>query len=115
MKEIKDITDELLRYLDISRERFLSNEKPDENREFFLKVKEEADPVFDMLDEWEEGSLKLASAGTTELHPQQIDSTKENMRTLLLHSYYRDVRKRRFMEMYKSCYYIFNQLKKELA
>ena len=78
-------------------------------------MKQEVDPVLDLLDEWEQGSLKLIDNGATSLHPQQIDSTRENMRTLLLHSYYKDVRKRRFMEMYKSCYYIFKQLKKELA
>ena len=115
MKEIEAITNELLRHLEKSRDRFLTNGKPEEDREFFMRVKKEADPVLDLLDEWEQGSLKLIENGNSTLHTQQIDSTKENMRTLLLHSYYRDVRKRRFMEMYKSCYYIYNQLIKELA
>jgi|SRR5690625_1064324 len=93
---------------------FAANEQPGKGREFFQMVKKETEPVFDLLERWEKESLQVISLGKSTLHPQQITSTKENMEALLLHSYYLDVRKRRYMEMYKSCFYIFSQMLKEM-
>lgn len=108
-------TEQLLNHLEICRERFLKGEKPKKEREFFNQVKLEADPVFQLLDKWENAALIAIQQKTKTIHPQQISSTKENMQTLLLHSYYKDTRKRRFIEMYKSCYYVYMQLLKELT
>lgn len=80
------------------------------NRESFLKVKQETEPIFQLIHLWEETVEK-------EIHrlpvfPNQIKNTRDNMELLLMHSYYKDVRKKRFMELYHSIRYVFNQIQK---
>lgn len=116
MENIIAYTSSLLEEIERCHERFMTGEKPEKDRDFFLYVKKEADIVFSILDQWIDESRKLIEKGElTVLHPQQIDATKENMESLVLHSYYKDTRKRRFVEIYKSCYYIFAQVLKELT
>lgn len=113
MKDIIEKTEALMKATQEAKERFAHGERPTKDRDFFMLVKAETDLTFNILDEWV--ALTMASSETNELalYPQQIEATKENMQSLLLHSYYKDTRKRRFMEIYKSCYYIFAQLLKE--
>jgi len=116
MEELIAYTTTLLEEIDHCHNRFITGEKPNKERAFFLEMKKESEPVFATLDKWVERSEELVKQRKiTVLHPQQIDATKENMESLVLHSYYKDTRKRRFMEIYKSCYYIFAQLLKELT
>src|SRR5690625_1001661 len=114
MDNLQILTEQLLNHLSVLKEKFENNEPPSSNRSFFLFVKEETTSVFQLLEKWEKITLETIQNQNSSLHPQQITSTKENMEALLLHSYYIDVRKRRYMEMNKSCRYIFNQLIKEL-
>lgn len=113
MNKINELTDQLLIALEEGQNRFLNQEKPHTDRAFFNMVKKEADPVFQLLDEWVQEATSQINDRTLDLHPQQIDATKENMESFVLHSFYQDTRKRRFMEIYKSCYYIFILCKKE--
>src|SRR5699024_739693 len=116
MEDIIAYTTSLMEEIERCHDRFVTGEKPNKKREFFLQVKKETEPVFATLDRWVETSEKLVKQRKiTVLHPQQIDAKKENMESLVLHSYYKDTRKRRFMEIYKSCYYIFAQLLKEIS
>lgn len=114
MKQFLQLTEQLNTYLDKLIVEFQQGEKPIGDKTYFLQVKEETEPYFSKIEEWEELSLDFIKNKHSLLHPQQINSTKENMEALMLHSYYKDVRKRRYMEMNKSCRYIFQQLMKEL-
>lgn len=107
------LTEKLINHLDILKHHFEQNERPVTDKDYFLFVKEETEPIFKTVEKWEEMALYGVKTQKCSLHPQQITSTKENMEALILHSYYIDVRKRRYMEMNKSCHYIFNQLLKE--
>jgi hypothetical protein len=78
-------------------------------------VKKEVDPVLDIVDAWESEASRLIQAKEISLLPRQIDATRENMQAFMMHSFYKDTRKRQFVEIYKSCYYIFSQIIKELS
>src|SRR5699024_3576069 len=113
MDNFDDLTNQMLQAIEDGRNRFLNNEKPHTDRAYFNRVKEEADPIFELLHQWVDVALDRVTNHTLNLHLHQINSTGENMEWLILHSYYQDTRKRKFMEIYKSCYYIFIQCKKE--
>src|SRR5690625_2591134 len=114
MTNLITITEQLIEQVHGLKEKYENEKKPSQGREFFQFVKEKTLPTFQLLEQWEKLALEIIQNKTGTLHPQQINSTKENMEALILHSYYIDVRKRRYMEMNKSCLYIFNQLIKEL-
>lgn len=113
MTNLVTITKELSNYLDTLKRMFEQNEKPKADKDFFQFVKGETVPYFDLLEKWEQLALLAIQKQKSILQPQQITSTKENMEALILHSYYVDIRKRQYMEINKSCHYIFNQLIKE--
>lgn len=104
-------TELLTQHLQRLKENFEHGNPPENLRDkaFFLQVKEETTPIFELLGEWEEEALFAVKNRQINLHPQQIMSTKENMDLLIMHSYYKDLRKRRYMEYYKSIIYIFDQ------
>lgn len=106
----------LSHHLQRLKEYFEQAEPPENIRDkaFFLQVKEETTPIFELLGEWEEEALLAVQQRQLSLHPQQITSTKENMDLLIMHSYYKDLRKRRYMEYCKSIQYIFDQTIKEM-
>lgn len=95
---------------------YLSHEKPEHKRdpEFFAYVKEQTEPVFDIVDKWHEEALAFVKNREVQVHPQQVESTEENIKLLLLHSYYIDVRKKRYMELHQSVLYVFDLLKNDL-
>ncbi|MEI3604765.1 DUF1798 family protein [Pseudogracilibacillus sp. SE30717A] len=113
MEHLQILTKQLNNYLDKLLTEFEQGKKPSDDKTFFTFVKQETEPYFLALEEWEKIALIFIKNKSNLLHPQQINSTKENMEALMLHSYYKDVRKRRYMEMNKSCRYIFHQLIKE--
>lgn len=115
MKDLYFYTEKLLEEVNQCQDRFLSGEKPEKNREFFNAIRKEADETFNLLDGWvKQATVLVEQKEIKVLHLQQIEATKENVESLVLHSYYKDTRKRRFIEIYKSCYYIFAQVLKEL-
>ncbi|RLL48238.1 DUF1798 family protein [Oceanobacillus piezotolerans] len=114
--EVINQTEQLLKHLHLLRERF-EIETPPENlkdRDFFQKVKQETSPIYDLIAAWEEAALIAVKTREVTVHPHQVTSTRENMELLLMHSYYKDVRRRRYMEYYKSIQYIFEQLLHDL-
>jgi len=116
MKDLYFYTEKLLEEVNQCQDRFLSGDKPEKNREFFNAIRKEADETFNLLDGWvKQATVLVEQKEIKVLHLQQIEATKENVESLVLHSYYKDTRKRRFIEIYKSCYYIFAQVLKELA
>ncbi|SES79834.1 protein of unknown function [Oceanobacillus limi] len=98
--------------------RIYEKNEPPENRSdkvFFSKVKENTTPIYDSLGIWEEQALAIVKEKKINVHPHQITSTRENMELLLMHSYYVDVRRKRYMELNKSVHYIFDQLLHEIS
>jgi|SRR5690625_3375323 len=114
-QQLYDLTNTLISELEHLKEIFyLSDGETDNKQLYFQYVKEETTPIFELLINWEEKALAFIKEGNGYVHPRQIIATKENMELVLLHSYYKDIRKRRYMEYYSSCLYVFNQLKEEI-
>lgn len=114
-KELMDVTRQLIDHLEQLKATFFEGKSLVGDRDDFEIVKEATTPIFILIESWEEMAADLAKQRKINLHPQQIQSTTENMELLLMHSYYRDVRERKYMETNKSCLYIFNQLLGEIT
>lgn len=115
-QQLMNQTHKLMEELDHLKDYYLTHEAPENTRDkqFFLMVKEKTNPVYKILEEWEEKALHSVKEREVDVHPQQITSTRENMELLLLHSYYIDVKQKRYMEMNHSIQYVFNQLLRDL-
>lgn len=115
--KLRDVTEQLLHHLNALKNRFETKTPPEniKDRTYFKYVKDETTPIFEQLNVWEQLALELTKERKLNVHPQQIASTKENMELLLMHSYYLDVRRKRYMELYKSIRYIFDQIIDELS
>lgn len=109
MEAFKDITEQLIEHLKSLEETYLEEGTVERSGPFFRYVKKETEDVFKLLDAWEGTALRLSEEGRAAVFPQQIDATIDNMKALIMHSYYKDVRKRRYMEIQKACDYVFNQ------
>lgn len=114
--KVKCQTKLLKDHLEQLREIFEANQPPESvsDKQFFLKMKDSTSPIYDLLEEWEEQALSFVQERKVNVHPHQITSTRENMELLILHSYYVDARRKRYMELNHSCHYIFDQLLKDL-
>lgn len=113
MTVLSELTEQLMAEIDYLKHKFNEGVKPTASRDFFQFVKGDTDDLFDMLKEWEEHAIQFTEANETTVYPQQIYATTENMKALILHSYYLDARKRAYMELYKSCHYVLGQMLKE--
>lgn len=117
MMELKEQTEQLKQQLHYLKDKY-ENETPPENKsdkQYFIKVKEKTLPIYELLEIWEESTLHVVQERKVNVHPHQITSTRENMELLLMHSYYVDVKRKRYMELNHSIHYIFDQLLRELA
>lgn len=85
------------------------------SREMFEHVRRETEPIFETLETWETLTLDSIKRGDLSSSTQMIESTVDNMRQFIMHSYYKDVRKRRYMEMKRSLLYVFHLLLKEIG
>lgn len=113
--EIKKRTQSLIQYTDILENKFNDPAiEPENTSEFFNFVKSETEPIFVLVKEWER-LLAEESAQDRMIIPENIIlSTKDNMTALIMHSFYKDVRRRRYMEIKRSCLYTFQSVLKEL-
>lgn len=93
---------------------FNNEEQPRKDKHFFAYIQSETKDIFDQLDMWEELAINEANAGNIRLREEQIVTTRDNITALVFHSYYKDVRKRRYMEINKSCHFILQQILKEI-
>ncbi|PAV29462.1 hypothetical protein CIL05_11390 [Virgibacillus profundi] len=114
--DLKSKTKQLKQHLNNLKEIYESNNPPKDrkDKQFFRMVKEETSPIYQLLGLWEEAVLEVVKERKVNLHPQQVTSTRENMELLLMHSYYIDVKRKRYMELNNSIHYIFDQLLREL-
>lgn len=112
MMALKEQTEQLKQYLDQLKERYEGNTPPEnmKDKQFFLIMKEDTIAIYDLLETWEKDALEVIKDRKVNVHPHQITSTKENMELLILHSYYIDTRRKRYMELNRSSHYILDQL-----
>jgi len=116
MIQIELMTKKLKSELSILQQKFETGNRNQDrrDRQLFDQMKTETAPIFKLIDMWYEQTIEIIQKEKLILREQQITSTKENFEMLVLHSYYIDVRKRRYMELNRSCLYIFDQLLKEI-
>src|SRR5699024_12649647 len=100
-QQLIDQTYKLKDELDRLKDYYLTHEPPESKNDkpFFMMVKETLEPIYQALEKWEEDALHSAKQRQTNVHPQQITSTKENMDMLLMHSYYIYVKLTRKIEL----------------
>lgn len=117
MKELRNQTKLLKQCLNKLRDRYENNTPPEHIRDktFFLMMKEQTAEIYSLLENWTENALHIIKNEKINVHPHQIVSTQENVELLILHSYYIDARRRRYMELYNSSHYIFDQLLRGLV
>ncbi|UUI38065.1 DUF1798 family protein [Oceanobacillus oncorhynchi] len=110
--KLSEQTEKLNHHLETLRERFEKSEAPSDrkDRSFFNMVKAETAPIYDLLESWERDASAAVKERKASVHPNQVQSTRENMELLLMHSYYLDVRRKRYMELYTSIRYVFDLL-----
>ncbi|MUK87301.1 DUF1798 family protein [Ornithinibacillus sp. L9] len=115
--DLTTITQQLKEHLDRLKAVYDKNDPPESNndKDFFSYVKEKTTPIYELLAVWEEEALKIVKEEKINVHPHQITSTRENMELVLMHSYYIDVRRKRYMELNRSIHYIFDQLLREIS
>lgn len=104
------LMDDLHRLKDIFYE-----EKSDlDKKSFFNYVKKDSKKIFDALNEWEHSALDYVKSNKSKVTFQQIIATKENIELIILHSYYKDIRKRRYMEYFSSSVLVLKLLYDEI-
>lgn len=112
MNKVKQLTLRLKAILNKLSEKYHKSEPPKNRRDtqFFSYVKEETAPIFSLLDEWEQACLNAFENQSINVFPGQIQSTKENMELIIMHSYYKDIRKKRYMSYIQSIEFVFDQI-----
>ncbi|WP_226034724.1 DUF1798 family protein [Aquibacillus saliphilus] len=110
--ELQNKTIELTKHLDKLKSHYLNNDKPEnkKDRDLFTFIKQQTTPVYHLIQEWEVEATSFVKQRDVSVHPQQVVSTSENMELLLMHSYYIDVKKKRYMELNHSVLYVFDLL-----
>jgi len=95
------------------KSRYLKGDPPGEfkDKAFFNYVKENTAPIYELLSNWEPYTLSfLKNEKTAPVHPHQIISTTENIELIIMHSYYMDVKEKRYMELNISINYVLGIL-----
>lgn len=116
LENFKNMTEELSDYLYRLKNIYEENEKPDKtDAAFFETVRQEINPYYELIDQWEVAAKQLIKERKIKIFPPQIDATVKSLRAIALHSYYIDVRKKRYMNIKKSCDYVFKLILKESA
>lgn len=113
--EIKQLTQLLIQYTTVLENKFKDETiEPENTSQFFTFVKGETEPIFKSLNNWEKLIIEENKRGRLIIPEHIILSTKDNMTALIMHSFYKDVRRRRYMEIKRSCIYTYQSVLKEL-
>lgn len=113
MTQFERITKDLMNVLPSLEAIYRDEKEVERSRSYFSHVKSETETLFNLIDTWEEEATILVENKELSIFKEQITATKENMQALIMHSYYKDVRKRQYMEIIQACDYIFSQCMKE--
>ncbi|MFD2209089.1 DUF1798 family protein [Virgibacillus halophilus] len=116
MHELLLQTIELKKQLALLQEYYENNQAPEsrKDKQFFAYVRKQTDPIYELLARWEDLALATVKNRQVKVHPKQIVSTRENMELILMHSYYIDVKRRRYMQLHQACLYVFDLLADQL-
>src|SRR5690625_1193451 len=116
MEELKRLTNNLKSELNALQLMFKKTKEEEikRDRSYFEFVKQDSKQLFQLIDMWYDKALHIVNNYDISVYDVQIKTTKENFEMIVLHSYYGDVRRRRYVEMNRSCIYVFDQLMKEL-
>lgn len=117
MTKLKEQTLQLITYLDELKVIYEKNCPPGNlnDKVFFLQMKKETAEIYHLLEKWEKNGLDFVKDKKVNVHPHQIASTRENIELLVLHSYYVDAKRKRYMELNHSCHYIFDLLLADIS
>ncbi|KMJ59717.1 hypothetical protein AB685_02290 [Bacillus sp. LL01] len=108
-QNVKQISDQILDYLDRIEELFHSTRDNKENPDFFHTVKPFADEVYVTVQQWENTVKEwILTEQPKYIHTQQIDSTVENINMVSVQCFYPDTREKRFKGMIQSIRYVLN-------
>lgn len=83
------------------------------DREAFKHIQKEVTPHFFLFEEWEKAILHDIRSHALPLHPSLIQSTRENMELIIMHSFYHDTTDARFNELVKSVDVVFDMVLRE--
>ncbi|SDI98869.1 DUF1798 family protein [Salimicrobium halophilum] len=110
--DLQQSTIQLKEAIDTLHDRYLAHSEPADrtDHEFFEKVKRETTPHFTLAQEWFEQAEVFVKSREVSVHPNQIQSTHENIEMLILHSYYLDVDKNRYKNLYNSSHYVLDMV-----
>lgn len=114
MEQLKYYTEKLILHLEMLEQVYHKENTSKDDRHFFEYVQEKTKPIFTELDAWNEAVLVKIERQEMYFPIALITTTNKNMKALIMHSYYQDVRKRRYMEIKHSCFYVFNKLLGEM-
>src|SRR5690625_7318755 len=104
MQHLYELTNTLILELERLKDIFSKqNESTENKQDYFQYVKEETTHIYDLLSDWEEEAMVFVKKRKGHVHYKQIVATKENMQLIILHRYYKDLRKRTYMQYPYSC------------
>ncbi|RYG73579.1 DUF1798 family protein [Lentibacillus lipolyticus] len=114
--ELLQQTQQFQQHLNKLEQIYNANNPPEskKDKEFFQMVKTYTEPIYNLLTDWEDNALYAVKQRQVNLHPQQVTSTKENMELLMMHSFYVDVKRKRYMELNHSIHFILDKLLADL-
>jgi hypothetical protein len=82
------------------------------DREEFNVIKAEVTPHFQLLEQWESELLSDIKTYALSIHPSLVQSTRENMELIIMHSFYHDTNVKRFNELVKSVDVVLDLVRK---
>ncbi|WP_407268659.1 DUF1798 family protein [Radiobacillus sp. PE A8.2] len=107
-----ELTTQLQEKLNELKHKYDTSEQPEDKRDkdFFAYVKRETTPIYEQIELWEQQATEFVKQRKVRVHPQQVQSTTDNLKLLLMHSYYIDTRYHRYMELHQSVHYVLDML-----
>lgn len=114
MQHIERLTKQLIESLSVLNEQFEAGKNGLLDEFAFPEVKEKSTPIFNNLEEWSESVRSKVKLRQINFPIQLIDTAKVNMKSLIMHSFYFDIRTRQYKEMYRSIKYTFYEILKEV-
>lgn len=111
MEKLYDLTIRLQDELERLKTRYETGEKKDvTDHAYFTYVQKETEHLFTLLSDWERCAQESIQKLKETVFPQQITATYDNVKAVILHSYYRDIRIKQYMKIYKACNYILQNI-----
>ncbi|TXC93247.1 DUF1798 family protein [Metabacillus litoralis] len=108
---------ELFLILDDCKKRFESiNQKPEKTEELFYQdVKPMFELALDKVQMWKPLAEEWVKMNKPKyIHSAQIDSTIDNIEQIVLQSFYKDINKQRFHNLYNSVEYVLSSILSEI-